>query len=105
MQQYEYAQLIEYVTYKGAFLKGTPVMAYFLVLESSEQLLKPLWLMHAMNDMGRAGWMEYRVDVPPPGSPLTMTPERVSQFKERHGWIPSTQALQATRWFRREWAS
>ena len=65
MEPYEYAQL-EYTTYKGAFLKGTMVMAYLLVTESSENLLLSLLLMQALNELGREGWMVYRVDYTDP---------------------------------------
>jgi hypothetical protein len=55
-----------------------------------------------MNELGRNGWIEYQVNYPKADAkPEGMTIERARTFQERHGYMPSSQALVSTRWFRR----
>lgn len=101
--KFEYGQWTEYTTRKGGFVRGEPVMAYFFTTETSEVLLTATSIIAALNEVGRDGWEEYRVEnqPKPPGKRPGMEIERAKRFQERHDYMPGSIDLHATRWFRR----
>lgn len=97
MDRYEYGRLVWHTAYKGAIIKGDPVLAFIFITETTEQLIKQLELLPALNHLGRDGWVEYRCD--PTGSPMPES-HRVL-FKERHGWVPRELQPHPPKWFKR----
>ena len=53
--------------------------------------------MQAMNELGRYGWVEYRVEYPEP-KVAGMETDRVKAFQQRHSFMPGAMQLESTRW-------